>query len=131
MRNTWWDVEAYDRLCHKQVDTRQVPRLTRGSGNLTRWILIWTKLGLHRTPRSPCRRSTLGWQHRDCATVAKIVFEGQRLEGESSGTQFRNFCLQHPAAAPTRVHFILFYFTNTAQKPYLQIFATRSCTLST
>ena len=24
MRNTWWDVEAYDRLCHKQVDTRQV-----------------------------------------------------------------------------------------------------------
>ena len=80
MRNTWWDVEAYDRLCHKQVDARQVPRLTRGSGNLTRWILIWTKLGLHRTPRSPCRRSTLGWPHRDCARVAKIVFEGQRLE---------------------------------------------------
>ena len=51
-----------------------------GSGNLTRWILIWTKLGLHRTPRSPCRRSTLGWPHRDCARVAKIVFEGQRLE---------------------------------------------------
>ena len=80
MRNTWWDVEAYDRLCHKQVDTRQVPRLPRGSGNLTRWILIWTKLGFHRTPRSPCRRSTLGWPHRDCARVAKIVFEGQRLE---------------------------------------------------
>ena len=112
MRNTWWDVEAYDRLCHKQVDTRQVPRLTRGSGNLTWWILIWTKLGLHRTPRSPCRRSTLGWPHRDCARVAKIVFEGQRLEPLEPNLGIFAFSTQ-----PLPQHVYTLYFSISRIRP--------------